>query len=134
PGRGPVWLDGLTCAGSEAALDECAHRGWGVHSCQHSEDAGVICAGECGWGRGLWGGVCALTWDLPAARVTCRQLGCGPALAAAQVSAGAQELTWLENVRCAGSEWHLLECQVWAWGAPGCPRHATVTCEAAGEA
>ncbi|NXJ18622.1 DMBT1 protein, partial [Dicrurus megarhynchus] len=44
PGQGPVWLDGLTCTGAEGALDECRHKGWGVHTCDHSEDAGVVCS------------------------------------------------------------------------------------------
>ncbi|XP_041322022.1 soluble scavenger receptor cysteine-rich domain-containing protein SSC5D-like, partial [Pyrgilauda ruficollis] len=46
PGRGQVWLDGLTCTGEEAAPSECRHKGWGVHTCEHSEDASVVCAGE----------------------------------------------------------------------------------------
>ncbi|NWV42830.1 DMBT1 protein, partial [Grantiella picta] len=44
PGEGPVWLDGLTCTGEEGALDECSHKGWGVHTCEHREDASAICA------------------------------------------------------------------------------------------
>ncbi|XP_056366044.1 LOW QUALITY PROTEIN: deleted in malignant brain tumors 1 protein-like [Oenanthe melanoleuca] len=154
PGSGPVWLDGLTCTGEEGALSECRHKGWGVHTCEHSEDAGVVCAGSgladlthlrlaegphrCA-GRvqvqheGRWGGVCGLTWALPAADVTCRYLGCGPALRAGQVSVGTEELTWVESLRCNGSEGNLLECQVKVWGAPHCP-HATVTCAQPGEA
>ncbi|NWT77325.1 C163A protein, partial [Prunella himalayana] len=128
--------------------------GWGVHTCDHSEDAAVICAGSgladlvhlrlaggphrCA-GRlqvqhlGRWGGVCGLTWALPAARVTCRALGCGPALRAAQVSVPRDELTWVESLRCEGGEGNLLECQVQVWGAPPCP-HAAVTCALPGEA
>ncbi|KAM4751678.1 scavenger receptor cysteine-rich domain-containing protein DMBT1-like [Cyanocitta cristata] len=154
PGQGPVWLDGLTCTGAEGALDECRHKGWGVHTCEHSEDAGVVCSGSgladlahlrlaegasrCA-GRvqvlheGRWGGVCAHTWDLAAAQVSCRQLGCGPALEASKVSVGGEEFTWVEAVRCNGTEGNLLECQVQVWGAPRCP-HATVTCAAPGEA
>ncbi|NXD60758.1 SRB4D protein, partial [Corvus moneduloides] len=79
--------------------------------------------------EGRWGGVCAHTWDLAAAQVSCRQLGCGPALEASKVSAGGDELTWVEAVRCNGTEGNLLECQVQVWGAPRCP-HATVTCAA----
>ncbi|NXU99892.1 C163A protein, partial [Cettia cetti] len=83
--------------------------------------------------EGRWGGVCALTWALPAAQVTCRYLGCGPALRAAQVSVGREELTWVESLRCEGGEGNLLECQVKLWGAPYCP-HAAVTCADPGEA
>ncbi|NXT70164.1 C163A protein, partial [Chaetops frenatus] len=82
--------------------------------------------------EGRWGGVCGLTWALPAARVTCRYLGCGPALGTAQVSVGREELTWLESLRCNGTEGNLLQCQVKLWGAPYCP-HAAVTCAQPGE-
>ncbi|NXB71617.1 CD5L protein, partial [Donacobius atricapilla] len=37
-----------------------------------------------------------------------------------------EELTWVESLRCAGTEGSLLECQVRVWGAPYCP-HAAVT-------
>ncbi|TRZ07412.1 hypothetical protein HGM15179_019693 [Zosterops borbonicus] len=133
PGAGPVWLDGLTCTGEEAAPSECRHKGWGVHTCEHSEDVRLAggphrCAGRVQvLHEGRWGGVCALTWATPAADVTCRYLGCGPALGTAQVSVGSEELTWVESLRCEGGEGNLLECQVRVWGAPPCP-HAAVTC------
>lgn len=47
-GSGPIWLDDVTCAGHEPDLFRCAHRTWGEHNCHHGEDAGVVCAGECG--------------------------------------------------------------------------------------
>ncbi|NXB07385.1 DMBT1 protein, partial [Cnemophilus loriae] len=46
-GAGPVWLEGLRCAGSEAHLAQCPALPWGRHTCNHVEDAGAICAGVC---------------------------------------------------------------------------------------
>ena len=42
-GEGPIWLDNLKCSSSDNAMVECRHRGWGVHDCEHDEDAGVCC-------------------------------------------------------------------------------------------
>ena len=38
-----IWLDDLQCVGDETSISECSHRGWGVHSCRHSKDAGAVC-------------------------------------------------------------------------------------------
>ena len=45
-GTGPIWLDDLICAGSESRLIDCAHNGFGLHNCGHSEDAGLLCEGN----------------------------------------------------------------------------------------
>ena len=45
-GVGPIYLDGLACSGGEDHLVDCFHRGVGVHSCGHNEDAGVVCRGK----------------------------------------------------------------------------------------
>ncbi|XP_059716799.1 soluble scavenger receptor cysteine-rich domain-containing protein SSC5D-like isoform X2 [Haemorhous mexicanus] len=45
PGEGPIWLDDVTCRGSEVELGRCPARTWGENNCHHGEDAGVRCAG-----------------------------------------------------------------------------------------
>ncbi|XP_072014224.1 uncharacterized protein [Amphiura filiformis] len=42
-GTGNITLDEILCNGLETRLDQCAHGGWFVHNCDHSEDAGVWC-------------------------------------------------------------------------------------------
>ena len=45
-GTGPIWLDDVSCEGSENNLSLCSHREWENHNCGHGEDVGVICAGN----------------------------------------------------------------------------------------
>ena len=45
-GSGPIWYANVNCSGREANLAQCVHNGLGVHNCDHSQDAGVICASE----------------------------------------------------------------------------------------
>ena len=43
-GSGSIWLDSVMCIGNESTLASCGHLGVGVtRSCNHLEDAGVIC-------------------------------------------------------------------------------------------
>ena len=43
PGSDPTWLDRVGCTGDEETLGSCEHRGWGVESCNHHWDVGVLC-------------------------------------------------------------------------------------------
>ena len=42
-GSGNIWLDNINCIGTELTIRNCSNRGWGVHNCRHTEDAGVQC-------------------------------------------------------------------------------------------
>ena len=44
-GQGRIVLDNVQCQGREQNLADCRHNGFFQHNCQHTEDAGVVCAG-----------------------------------------------------------------------------------------
>ena len=45
-GLGPIWLNSVSCTGSESTLVSCGHVGVGITlKCYHNEDAGVKCSG-----------------------------------------------------------------------------------------
>ncbi|KAM9332806.1 scavenger receptor cysteine-rich domain-containing protein DMBT1-like [Pholidichthys leucotaenia] len=148
-GTGPIWLDDVTCTGSESQLSECDHRGFGSHNCRHHEDAGVVCeaaspmrlvngTNRCS-GRvevlyaGRWGTVCDDLWDMNDARVVCRQMGCGTARSALQSAAFGEGSgpIWLDNVRCFGNEPSITDCSHPGFGVHNCHHYedASVVCD-----
>ncbi|TKC38048.1 hypothetical protein EI555_005744 [Monodon monoceros] len=146
-GRGPVLLDNVGCAGTEARLSDCFHLGWGQHNCGHHEDAGALCSGHLRLANGAhrcegrvelflgqqWGTVCDDAWDMRAAGVLCHQLGCGQALAApgeAHFGPGRGPIL-LDNVKCRGDESALLLCSHIRWDAHNCDHSedASVLCQ-----
>lgn len=44
-GTGNIWLDDMSCTGTEDNLAHCQARPWGQSNCNHGEDAGVVCSG-----------------------------------------------------------------------------------------
>ncbi len=46
PGSGTIWLDQVSCRGTERDIADCPHSSWGSHDCSHSEDVSVRCVGS----------------------------------------------------------------------------------------
>nr|AAH14294.1 CD6 antigen [Mus musculus] len=96
PGQGPIHRDQVNCSGTEAYLWDCPGRP-GDQYCGHKEDAGVVCSEHQSWRltggidscegqvevyfRGVWSTVCDSEWYPSEAKVLCRSLGCGSAVA-----------------------------------------------------
>ncbi|XP_029473787.1 scavenger receptor cysteine-rich type 1 protein M130-like [Rhinatrema bivittatum] len=145
PGSGRIWLSNVHCKGTETLLTECSSKHWIEHSCNHGQDAGVICSvvrvtggtnhcnGRVEVSQGnQWGTVCSPKWGLPEAQVVCNMLGCGVALSVPQRSWSAIKYVSprLADVSCNGTESVLADCQSKTISNYYCPRWITahVTC------
>ncbi|XP_035258756.1 scavenger receptor cysteine-rich type 1 protein M130-like [Anguilla anguilla] len=128
PGSGKIWMDNVSCRGSESTLKECRSRGWGKHNCYHRYDAGVICSAHrevrlvggadlCS-GRvevqhgGSWGTVCDADFDQRDAEVVCRELRCGVSkeLRGAAAFGQGEGQVWAEEIQCSGNEPRIYFC------------------------
>ncbi|EDO39966.1 predicted protein, partial [Nematostella vectensis] len=135
-GSGPIWMDNVHCINTESDLSECPFNGWGVHDCDHTKDAGVICqryvrlvgGSSMKEGRvevlhnGAWGTVCDDSWDMNDARVVCGMLGYHQALNAylgGHFPQGSGQI-WLDEVACTGSESDIAQCPHIGWGTHNC--------------
>jgi len=62
-GTGLILLSNVRCQGSEDNLSQCPHGGVNQHRCNHEEDVGVICVGECAVDQCPFGIQCTDTVD-----------------------------------------------------------------------
>ncbi|XP_016349546.1 antigen WC1.1-like [Sinocyclocheilus anshuiensis] len=72
--------------------------------------------------KGEWGTVCDDYWDLTAASVVCRELGCGNTLGEirlANFGPGSGKI-WMDYVDCSGSESTVLDCRGLGVDDPDC--------------
>uniref|UniRef100_A0A3P9CY62 SRCR domain-containing protein n=1 Tax=Maylandia zebra TaxID=106582 RepID=A0A3P9CY62_9CICH len=136
-GTGQIWLNNVTCSRSESSLIGCQHSGFGSNTCEHGQDAAVICSDairlvgsgstRCSgrveiYYNNSWGTVCDDRWDLNDAEVVCRQINCGSALQAppsAHFGAGTGQI-WLDEVTCSGNESSLTTCVHNQFGSHNC--------------
>ncbi|KAM6075543.1 scavenger receptor cysteine-rich type 1 protein M130-like [Chlamydotis macqueenii] len=143
-GTGPVGLALVDCKGNEATLWDCEIRGWGPYKAPHNFDTAVVCQGfarladgdnacsgrlEVRQGR-AWVSVCEDDVDIQAARVVCRELGCGAALAdpaAGRFQAGTGPL-WEGGFQCSGTEPLLSACARRPPRSQRCAGHAGIIC------
>uniref|UniRef100_A0A3B4E861 SRCR domain-containing protein n=1 Tax=Pygocentrus nattereri TaxID=42514 RepID=A0A3B4E861_PYGNA len=129
PGSGQIWMDYVSCSGSESTLKNCGSAGWGKHNCDHGLDAGVICSGKLQLSRltdgfhlcsgrvevlhrQTWSTMCDADFDQQDAEVVCRELGCGlpvEVLGAAAFGRGEGQV-WSEQLQCRGNEFQISFC------------------------
>ncbi|XP_064894307.1 scavenger receptor cysteine-rich type 1 protein M130-like [Columba livia] len=125
-GSGAIWIDDIACNGTESALSDCTHAGWGEHDCNDNEVAGVTCSGFVQLVEGKnrcsghveirdgdqWKTVCDSHFGPKAAEVVCRELQCGMALPVAGGGHFAEGVgpMWDGELQCVGNESLLSAC------------------------
>ncbi|KAL5460311.1 hypothetical protein EMCRGX_G033753 [Ephydatia muelleri] len=138
-GVGIIWFGEINCQGNEKTLLQCAYAVSADLSCDHSDDAGILCpavnvtAHNCPCQSGdirlmagtssnegrvevcyncVWGTVCDSGWNDKDAQVVCRQLGfSGQGVATGgQFFSSGSGLIFLDDVGCQGNESNLVSC------------------------
>jgi hypothetical protein len=133
----PIWLDDITCSGSEATLTDCPSTRYMTNNegCAHSEDVGVTCSHSArstiykietgsNSGRlmffyhGKWGTVCDDNFDSNnnGATVACKSMGYSGGVNinyCEDTGACPEDASlpiWLDDITCSGSEAQITDC------------------------
>ncbi|XP_070566354.1 scavenger receptor cysteine-rich domain-containing protein DMBT1-like isoform X2 [Ptychodera flava] len=151
PGTGEIHLGYLECCGNEDNINECRHSAWGVHSCDHSQDAGVVCRsndhpqeGETRLANSnhnyagrleiyhdhQWGTICSSGWTVKNAEVACRARLFSYVLIylTSEYGPGTGNIH-LSNVDCTGTEQQISDCSNDGWGSHTCTHSQDVGIE-----
>jgi len=154
-----VWLDDVDCTGAETRLEQCAHRAWGSHDCDaRQQAAGVKChsgiivppppppprdlivqltgsqfpsEGKVSvYYAGAYYDLCADSWGIAEATVTCRELGYSTGVSLPNDYYGSNQFLDME-VTCSGPESLLSQCSFTPPGQMYCRSNkaATVRCD-----
>ncbi|XP_072211785.1 antigen WC1.1-like [Excalfactoria chinensis] len=143
-GSGQIWLDDVNCTGSESNIWACPSSAWGLHNCQHKEDAGVLCSeflalrmmngSDCA-GRlevfynGTWGSICSNRMSQLTAIIVCKHLNCGDGGEIERdfkYGRGSGPM-WLDHIECAEQHSSLWQCQSDPWNPQSCRTRAEET-------
>ncbi|KAM6392652.1 scavenger receptor cysteine-rich domain-containing protein SCART1-like [Pluvialis apricaria] len=145
-GDGPLWRDAFGCGGSERHPGECPTAVLGEPACPPGHAAAVNCSGvteplrlvegesrcdgrlEVATSPRTWARVLAGMWDTRGANVVCWQLGCGELEKVYAVPGSGA--TALPELRCAGTEENLSQCNVsgTATAPTGSPEEVAIVC------
>ncbi|XP_072410632.1 scavenger receptor cysteine-rich domain-containing protein DMBT1-like [Chiloscyllium punctatum] len=119
------------CTGNETQLGNCPRSSTTHHDCSGYNNVTLTCSDE-SWSprlvngsnrcdgqlevyyNGSWGRVQDTLWDLNAAHLVCRQLGCGYALETHNTSnyRVSDERPWVHSIQCHGQESQLRDCNI----------------------
>ncbi|XP_029984064.1 deleted in malignant brain tumors 1 protein-like [Sphaeramia orbicularis] len=122
-GQGPIWLSDVNCFGNESSLSDCGRILFGRSSCDHSEDAGVVCSASIRLVNGTdrcsgrvevyhddqWLPALNFNWGMNEATVVCREMNCGDAAQFSGSSSQVEELRGYK-VSCTSTESSLTQC------------------------
>ncbi|XP_028826749.1 deleted in malignant brain tumors 1 protein-like [Denticeps clupeoides] len=138
--EGPIWTEEIQCKGNESQIHFCPVSSAQKQTCSHKNDVGLVCAdglrlvngsNHCSgrvemFHKGQWGTVCGdYWWNIPAAEVVCRELGCGyPSEAPKDGRFGeGTGPIWTNEVYCSGSESRLRNCKSRTVAETQCTHH-----------